>query len=306
MFGKKKTWKPGIPKYKQKDLLTEEDKLNMAMNAVAEHELIKGGYKIVAANNNPAQIPSFICEKNGTVIFILVKCTVAPEMPTMSFEEKKHLLSHAEKHNAICYFAPVGIGATDAKRFEASLALKNDSYYINYVGLESIQSKISEEWLKQTLQEIDLLKPKEKKAESDIKYSLSDIRYSDRDIGSDFSIWIEKVKKKTFQEKLMELISSSGMTNQEFYKAALIDRKLFSAINTNPNYQPKKETAVACCFGLKLSLEDSEVLLGLAGYSFSMSIAWDRVVYYCIKKAIYDIDIVNELLYEEGEKCIRV
>ncbi len=296
MFNFKKKWKPGIPKYKEKDLLTEADKLNMAMEAIMNHELSPNGYKIIAANNHPGQIPNFVCEKDGKKIFIVVKVAIAPEMPSMTVEQKKHLLEHARKFGAECFFAPVGLGATDPKRFEMSLALKNDSYYIRYEGLEPVQMKASKDWIQKALQEIEELKP------SNRDY----IQYSDRSYNDDFFHWKEHVNKQTFQERLMQCIADSGMTNQEFYKAAFMDRKLFSAMNTNPSYQPKKETAVACCFGLKLSLNEAEKLLKLAGYSLSMSIAWDRVVYYCITNDIFDIDIVNELLYEEGEKCIRV
>ncbi len=104
----------------------------------------------------------------------------------------------------------------------------------------------------------------------------------------------------------MSCIEHKGLSNQDFYKAALIDRKLFSAIKNNRDYQPKKETAVACCIGLELNLSDSEKLLELAGYKLSLAIAWDRVIYYCLKNGVTDIDAVNELLYEAGEKCIRV
>ena len=56
----------------------------------------------------------------------------------------------------------------------------------------------------------------------------------------------------------------------------------------------------------RLNEADSVKLLELAGYVLSPAIGWDRVILYCLKKGITDIDIVNELLYEQGEKCIRV
>lgn len=181
-------------------------------------------------------------------------------------------------------------------------------------GVENVKggknmSGVTKAWIQKALREIEMLKPVESDNPGDhgIRYSLPvDIQFDENETGNDFSIWKERVKKQTFQERLLECIAQSGMKNQEFYKAAYIDRKLFSAIKTNPNYHPQKETAVACCFALRLSLSDAKELLELAGYSLSLSIAWDRVIYYCMKKKIFDIDIVNELLYEEGEKCIRV
>ena len=109
----------------------------------------------------------------------------------------------------------------------------------------------------------------------------------------------------TFSEYITRGIAERGLTPNEFYISAKMDRKLFSAIKTNVNYQPKKETAVACAFALKLSLKDAEDLLQSAGYSLSMSIQWNRVVYYCLREGITDIADVNELLYELDEKLIR-
>ncbi|MCR4611821.1 MAG: hypothetical protein K5644_07985 [Lachnospiraceae bacterium] len=106
----------------------------------------------------------------------------------------------------------------------------------------------------------------------------------------------------TFQETLMEFISAKGYTNREFYKKAHIDRKLFSAIKNDKYYRPSKETVIECCFGLELCMHDAELLLNRAGYSLSLSITTDKVVYYCLDKGINDLDIVNELLYEMGEK----
>lgn len=108
----------------------------------------------------------------------------------------------------------------------------------------------------------------------------------------------------TFQEQLLKLIGDKGLTNVEFYNAAWIDRKLFSAINGNKFYKPKKETAVACCFGLKLSLWEAEKLLKAAGYALSDSILWDRIIKYCLQHDINRIEQVNQILDEMGEKCI--
>lgn len=159
-------------------------------------------------------------------------------------------------------------------------------------------------WIQRALAEIDMLVPKQDKP--DVEKSGSEIRYSLDVRWSDFDEWKSQLVYPTFQEMLMTCIEKKGMSNQDFYKAAHMDRKLFSAIKNNTEYQPKKETAVACCFGLALDLEDAENLLELAGYKLSLAITWDRVIYYCLKNGIFNIDVVNELLYEEGEKCIRV
>ena len=167
------------------------------------------------------------------------------------------------------------------------------------------KEKRSAEWIQKALEGIEELKPKfDSNEESSMRFS----RRGTPELPpkTDFDNWKAELQFPTFQEMLMTCIEKKHMSNKEFYKAALIDRKLFSAIKNNRRYQPKKETAVACCFGLGLSLKDSEKLLELAGYKLSLAITWDRVVYYCLMNSIVDIDDVNELLYAEGEKCIRV
>ena len=134
------------------------------------------------------------------------------------------------------------------------------------------------------------------------QFSLSDAAA----VSKEFSKFNGAQASKTFQQMLLGLIKDRGMTNPEFYNAAMIDRKLFSTIKNNANYKPKKETAVACCFGLNLSLKEAEKLLEAAGYKLSLAILWDRIIYFCLDHRITDLDIVNELLYEEKQKCIGV
>ena len=209
------------------------------------------------------------------------------------------------------------------------------------------RKKVSDEWIRKTLEEIALLDPNREivpglgidglpHAEPDdasvaqsagaahaqsadiplaqmsyglpedqrptAQFSLSDAMA----VSEEFSKFSGAQTSKTFQQMLLGLIKDRGMTNPEFYNAAMIDRKLFSTIKNNANYKPKKETAVACCFGLNLSLKEAEKLLEAAGYKLSLAILWDRIIYFCLDHRITDLDIVNELLYEEKQKCIGV
>ena len=166
------------------------------------------------------------------------------------------------------------------------------------------------EWYEKAIKEITRLDPEWRKAHaspvpSGVKLSIS-VPHEIHEF-EDFIKYLEENENRcpTFSEFVVNAIKERGMENKEFYIAAKMDRKLFSAIKNNVDYKPKKETAVACCFALKLSLDDAKLLLECAGYSLSMAIQWDRVVYYCLREGITDLSDVNELLYELDEKLIR-
>lgn len=311
---KRRKWEYGIPEYKKTDLLSERAILKLAMKAVKQYEFDARDYKILFMSLSSGKVPNFVCQKDGKRICVWVKSNIAPLFPEMSEAEKERAIAYSKRKNAKCYFAPIVVGSYDDERFEASLALKDDELCFSYPGLQEIKLTYTSEWIRETLESINALDPSLKPKEepnTNVSFSLripeldSDGSDSLRDTES-YTTWEKELKTETFQEALMRLISEKRMKYPEFYKAALLDRKLFSAIKNNPDYQPKKETAVACCLGLRLDWKDAEELLGLAGFTLSLSISWDRVIYYCLNKGINDIDAVNMLLYENGDKCIRV
>ena len=100
-----------------------------------------------------------------------------------------------------------------------------------------------------------------------------------------------------FSETLLKLIDKSGEKDSDIYKRANVDRKLFSKIRSNPAYKPSKATALAFALALHLDLDETNDLIGRAGYVLSHSSKADLAVEYCIKHQIYNIDRINEALY---------
>lgn len=105
-------------------------------------------------------------------------------------------------------------------------------------------------------------------------------------------------KSMSFSELLFSLIDKSGFKDSEIYKKVDIDRKLFSKIRCSKNYIPKKNNVIK--LGLALSLDKVELnnLLSSAGYTLSTTNDFDLIIAFCVENNIYDLDIINNYLYE--------
>ena len=106
----------------------------------------------------------------------------------------------------------------------------------------------------------------------------------------------------TFAEKTSQLMSKSGMSSAEVYKAGNVDKSLFSKLLSNPEYKPSRDTAISIALALKLSLEEAEDLIGRAGFTLSHSMHRDIVLECCFKKRIFNVIEVNIILDRLGHK----
>ena len=108
----------------------------------------------------------------------------------------------------------------------------------------------------------------------------------------------------TFPEYLLYLIQKNGLENADVYKRAIVDKKVFSKIRNNPDYHPKKMTALCLCIGAKLNIDESRDLLARAGYALSPCDKTDIIFSYFIENGIYDMIELDIQLEEHGLPCI--
>ena len=109
---------------------------------------------------------------------------------------------------------------------------------------------------------------------------------------------------ETWQESLFRIIDEKGYSDVAVYKNANVDRKLFSKIRSNRDYQPKKITAVAFALALNLNLDDTKDFLRKAGFALSESNLFDVIIEYFIENEVYDIYTINIALFDHDQPTI--
>lgn len=108
--------------------------------------------------------------------------------------------------------------------------------------------------------------------------------------------YIKKTRQPTFRQVLFGFIDKKDARDADIYKRAGMDRRHFSKIRSNPEYRPGKNSVIALAMALELSKNQTDKLLGAAGYSLSESDTFDLVIQFCLEKKIYSIHDINQAL----------
>lgn len=115
---------------------------------------------------------------------------------------------------------------------------------------------------------------------------------------------LERNVNQTFVDRLLHYINKKGVRDSEVYKAAQVDKRLFSKIVSNREYKPSKDTAIALALALELSLDEANDLLSRAGYTFSHSNKRDIIIEYFFRERVYNLMDANDILYRLNQKLI--
>lgn len=109
----------------------------------------------------------------------------------------------------------------------------------------------------------------------------------------------------TFQTKLFHYIDTKNLKDSDVYNKVYMDRRLFSKIRGNKDYHPSKETVILLGLALELTEYELEDLLASASYFLPKNNTFDLIIRFCFKEKIYNIDQVNEFLYDYDCKMIN-
>lgn len=120
----------------------------------------------------------------------------------------------------------------------------------------------------------------------------------------DFDKIFEQSESETFSEMLVRLIKESGKKPSEIYRRADLDRRIFSRIKLNKDYQPSKDTAISFAFALKLDLPTTKKLLETAGFALSTASKRDVIISFFIDSGIFSLGKLNENLYNYGQEVL--
>ena len=108
-----------------------------------------------------------------------------------------------------------------------------------------------------------------------------------------------------FQTVLFRMIEERNLNESDVYNKVHLDRRLFSKIRSDKNYHPSKETVILLGLSLELSVKELEELLDSAAYSLPKNNHYDLIIRFCFVNRIYDVNTVNDLLYEYNCKLFN-
>lgn len=107
-----------------------------------------------------------------------------------------------------------------------------------------------------------------------------------------------------FSETLLRLIDNTGKKDSEIYTRANVSRQHFSKIRNNPDYKPTKATAIAFAIALELNMEQTQDLIGRAGYALTKSSKFDVIIMYFIMEKNYNLFDINAALFEFDQNLL--
>lgn len=119
---------------------------------------------------------------------------------------------------------------------------------------------------------------------------------------SDIELYLNQQRTKSCRELIFEYIDrffknkNISPKDSYIYNKANIDRRLFSKFRYG-NYNLSKNNLLKLCIALELNIDETNKVLGSAGYILSTNKDFDLVLRYFIMNKDYNLQKINEKLY---------
>lgn len=111
--------------------------------------------------------------------------------------------------------------------------------------------------------------------------------------------------RREFYDALIYFVDRIEKTDAQVYNAIGMSRTLWYHLRDNKNAKTHKDNVLKMAIILKLDYWELYYLVNLAGYSLLPgNDDMDRVVSLCIRNKIYDVNKIDELLYEAGIRTL--
>jgi len=107
-------------------------------------------------------------------------------------------------------------------------------------------------------------------------------------------------KEKTFSDAVNYMINQDELNAKTLRTRMPIDRDTLDRVIKEREFIPDKKTAIAICFALRLTWEDSIRLLYKAGYSLNDTERYDLTIEYLMRRGVYDQNMINSVLMGSG------
>ena len=115
--------------------LSEDELHQLAMTTVGQ-SLEADGYEFLAVNSAPKKDPQFVCTKDKTLCFVVVRHVRYPQNPNgLDVKLMSQVKEHAIKFKAKTNLA--GVGFAHASDYDKPLS-KNEPYAVNFNGIKEI------------------------------------------------------------------------------------------------------------------------------------------------------------------------
>lgn len=113
----------------------------------------------------------------------------------------------------------------------------------------------------------------------------------------------QSLTQETFADLVISFMNKKGMSPAEVYTNANLSRQDFSRVTTRGK-GVTRPTVFSMAIGLRLNWNETKLLMLSAGYAFRNNSMFDLILMFCITNKLYDVEVINELLYERGQKTL--